>query len=55
MLAPILIPLIFIVGLLVLFLLGAWPYGLAAGVVGAAVLVAVGVALVWYIRTPAHD
>jgi hypothetical protein len=52
MLAAALIPMIFIVGLLVLFLLGAWPYGLVPSLVAVALLVAAGIGLVRYLRTP---
>lgn len=46
MLPAILIPLIFIVGLIVLFLLGAWPMGVLPSVVIVTLLVGVAIGLV---------
>jgi hypothetical protein len=46
MLAAALIPLMFIVGLLVLFLLGAWPVSTFASVVIITLLVGIAIALV---------
>jgi hypothetical protein len=46
MLAATLIPLIFIVGLLVLFLLGAWPVGVFPSIVIIALLVGLAIGLV---------
>jgi hypothetical protein len=46
MLAATLIPLMFIVGLLVLFLLGAWPVGVFPSIVIIALLASVAIGLV---------
>jgi len=47
MLAAALIPLIFILGLLVLFLLGAWPVSAFTSVVIVALLVGIAIGLGW--------
>lgn len=51
MLAATLIPLMFIVGLLVLFLLGAWPMGVFPSIVIIALLAGIAIGLVRMART----
>ena len=51
MLAATLIPLMFIMGLLVLFLLGAWPVGVLPGIVIIALLAGIAIGLVRMART----
>ncbi len=47
--AAALVPMIFIVGLIVLFALGAWPYGIASAIVAALLLVGLGVGLMRFL------
>jgi len=51
MLAATLIPLMFIVGLLVLFVLGAWPVGVFPSIVIIALLAGIAIGLVRMART----